>query len=634
MANYCGNCGAANEGNAFCSSCGQALAAADTPAQPEPPAYPASEPTRIASSPIQAQPAQPAPPQGDPLPPPQGAPLPPPQGPPQPAPPGYAPAQAQQPYAPQQGYPGQGQPQGYPPQGQPQQGYPPQGHPQQGYPPQGYPAQPKVNPFVGWPIYDYVRDAAAAVALFCTFGMPWRLDDQGDNKAGNTWWVIIAILLAVVSLAVPYLAKARVVSSWGPQHYRLVKLGLNAPLVISVLVGVLMELVHLGDDFEGGLGSGIGMALAGVALAVQPRQAEEDPGHADDRLWNKVATVVYASAVGLTALLFVTWLLHGVIDVDSFFDPVLQFLTAVVAFLLVPAALVGYPVYMLLIGSKIDAWRRALATVGFSVVVIALFALASDRAGLFFWPDFDKWNGALALGVGGLPGGSSLLVGAAAGFAISRSQQRATAGPDQVGSWTQTVAAALQLSAAGSGLVALAILLMMIDDEVGAGPIIVIVLLLAAAGGAGFGLTLLSDVRKNRMILLGVLAGIAVIGIVALAVNNSDDTGFYVLLNNGYAVAAWLALPGLAAYALTVPPEVRTALGPLVQSGQQNGYPQQGYPQQGYPQQGYPQQGYPQQPPHQGGYPQQPPQQGGYPPQQPPPSGPPMPPPGGWGPPS
>ncbi|MDO9457223.1 hypothetical protein [Nocardioides sp.] len=611
MANTCDSCGSINEGSGtFCSSCGQPLSTG------APHAHPPAEPTRFSSAAT-----QPPPPQGPPLAPPTAYP--------------------QQGY-PQQGYPQQAYPQqaAYPPQQPPPAAYPPQqqGYPQQGFPPQGppqgppmgapqgwgKPAEPKVNPFLGRPVGDYVRDVGAVLALFVTLGMPWEISI--DPKAGEQWWVVIAILLSVLSVTVPLIGTARVVPGWGPQHYRLTKLALNVPLLLSVVAAVIFELVHVGDDFEGGLGSGIAMALTGVALAVQPRAAEQTGGPADDGLWNKITAGVLAATVGLTALLFVGWFLHGVAgDGPDVLDPVTQFLTFTVAFLVVPLALVGYPAYQLTVGARSAAWRRALATVGFTVPVIALFALASDRAGLFFWADAEKWDGA-----GIVPGGGGLLVGAAAALVVTYAQQRATATPDAVGSWTGTVAAALQLSAAGSALTALAILLFMLDDQVGAGPIITIVLLLVSAGGAGFALTLLGDLRKNRVVVLGVLGGIAVIGCVALGILNGEDFTF---LNNGWAVAAWISLPGLAAYALTAPAEVRTALGPLVSGGGPTGpggtpYGQQPYPQQGYPPQSYPQ-GYPPQP----GYPPQ--QPGGY-QQPPPPSGPPLPPPapGSWSPPS
>src|SRR5687767_14240946 len=86
-----------------------------------------------------------------------------------------------------------------PPAYQPQpQGYPPQQPP--GYPPQGYypqqPVVPKVNPFIGWPISDFVRDGAALFCLFATLGMPWHI--EAEYKGGEQWWVVIAVLLSVV----------------------------------------------------------------------------------------------------------------------------------------------------------------------------------------------------------------------------------------------------------------------------------------------------------------------------------------------------------------------------------------------------------------------------------------------------
>ena len=123
----------------------------------------------------------------------------------------------QQPQPPQQG----GWPQQQPQQGgwqQPQQGwqqpggYPPQqGWQQQGYP--GYPpAQPKVNPFLGVPVGDFIRDGVALVALFSTLAMPWDL----GNDANDRWWVIIAVLISVVSLSVPYVVKSGAIPGWGP----------------------------------------------------------------------------------------------------------------------------------------------------------------------------------------------------------------------------------------------------------------------------------------------------------------------------------------------------------------------------------------------------------------------------------
>ncbi|WP_209020535.1 zinc ribbon domain-containing protein [Nocardioides sp. 1609] len=617
MASFCAHCGAPHQGGAFCGSCGRPLGTAAQPG-PTPDAGPAPEQPTIV---------------------PGGAPAPdpttrfpsvPPQAPPPPyaaaPPPGHQPPPAHQPPP---GYP----PQPGPPQGQPLQGYPQQGYPQQGYPQQGYPQQPpapRVNPFQGWPVADYLRDAASAVALFSALGMPWDLGSiEGYHHGGERWWVVIAVLLGVASLAVPYLAKARVVPGWGPTHYTLTKLALNAPLGLCVLAALLVELIEINDDGRGGLGSAVAMALTGVALAVQPRAAEESPQSGSDRLWTRIASGTAVGAVVLTVVLFTTWFLHGVVTDDfDLFDPFLPVVAVVVLFLLTPLALLGYPVFQSVLGARSDAWRRVLATTGFTVVVVALLSRASDGDGLFTWFTPEKWNGVAG---GLLPGGGGLLAGAAAALAVSRAQQRATATPDALASWRDTVSAALQLSAAGSALTAVALLLDSIETGFEAGPVVVVVLLLAAAGAAGFALTLLGDLRAHRIVLLGVLAGIVVIGFVALGILNGEDL---TEASNGWTVAAWLSLPCLAAYALTVPPTVRSALGPLVPQsgspaphGQPQGYPQQPYPPQGHPQQGHPQQGHPQQGPPQ----PYPPQQGR--PPQPPPGYQQGPPPAGWTPP-
>ncbi|WP_340537318.1 DUF7937 domain-containing protein [Nocardioides sp. GXZ039] len=602
MPTYCAHCGATHDtaaGGAYCSNCGQPVHPQAPPqgapyAGPPPSGYPQGPPTGTPAGP-----------------PPSGWAGPPPQGPP--------PTQAFQP----------GQP------GQPSQQQP--WHPGQPYQPVQHP-QPtaKINPFQGWPLADYLRDAAAAVALFACLGMPWDFGDEAFdpfNHAGERWWVVIAALLAVVSLAVPYLEKARAIPNWGPQHYLLTKLALNAPLVLSVLAAVIFELVAINDDADGGLGSGMAMALAGVALAIQPRAAEEMPGYPQDRRWTTLARATAASAVVLTVLLFALWVLHGALSDDAdvldgsglsagidIFDPFTDFVAILIAFLVIPLAMFGYPAYQLVFGARSAAWRRALATVGFSVVVVALFALASDHDGLFFWPEVEKWNGYFG---GYLPGAGGLLVGAAAGFAVSRPMERATAAHDALQDCRETLSAVLQLSIAGSALAVAAVLFHAFEADFGAATIVSMVLLLLAAGAGGYGFTLLSDLRRHRVVLLGILGGTALLGLIAMIVLNGDDNTF---VNNGYTVAAWISLPALGAYALTAPPQVRSALGPLVAGGGASGFPQG--PPQAYPQQGYPQPQPPQAPPGQPGQwgpPQAPPH--GQPGQWGPP------PPGQWGPP-
>lgn len=511
----------------------------------------------------------------------------------------------QQPAPPQQYQPA-------PPQGH-GQGYP---HP---YPPQPpWPAVPKANPFVGWPVADWVRDGAALFCLFAALGMPWHI--EADYKGGEQWWVVISVLLSVASLAVPFVAKSRAVPGWSASHFRLLKLGLNVPFLASVLAALVNELVNIGEDFEGGLGVGIAMGLAGCALALQPREADEDPSHADDRLWDTAARFAAIAAPAVGVLMFLGYLVDDLADESVLFDEPLGFIALLLVSLGMMLVLAGWPAFGVFNGSA--AWRRVFLTVAFTVLVIGLFALASDGDGLFTWPRFEKWNGAAGFG-------GTFVLGAAAGLVACRAlERRTTSRVQSLDGWLQTARSAVLVSAAGSGVSAVALLIGTVNaDEVEASAVVALLLVLVIAAAAGVAYSMLGDPGRNRIAVLGLLAGEAIVGFIAMGIINGEDVslgpvripdaglvgaGAPPFPITGWVVAAWVCLPALAAYALTVPREARTAFGPLVQQRPQ---PQAGYyppPQPPHQPPGYPpQQGYPQAPPQ--GYP--PPQQP-YPPQQ------------------
>lgn len=686
MATVCGHCGAGNEDEAsVCVSCGRPPGPPEAASQPEPESgspgeardHPPSEPTMVRPAPRSedatmapppsGRPSSSQPPQGPPPqepPPQQTAPLPPdPPGgqppPQQPPPPGYAPPAPGQAAPPPAYAPPQQPPPGYPP---PPYGYPPQqqqpAYPQQGYPPPGYgpghaPATPRVNPFLDWPVTDYVRDAGALFCAFATLGMYWNLGGSTfgavAEKGGDHWWVLVSVLLTAVSVVVPYVGKAQLVPGLTPQHHTLTKLGLNAPMAVSVLVAVVNELVHVGDDFEGGVGVGVGMGLAALVLAVQPRAAEEDPARPTDTTWPAITRSVILASVGLTVLLWVTWLIHGIVDsgVDLFGDP-LTLVVRLVGMVGLCALVVCYPAVMAVIDGG-PGWRRILGTVGFTVLVVALLAGRGD--GLFTFPFIDKWYGAIG---GAFPAGATLLLGAAAALALSRPSLRAGArSTAPLAGWVDTVRSSLLITTGASTLFALALLLSMIAaDDVGAAGIVAVVLAVACGGAAAFGLTLVSQAGRHRLLLLGICAGLVVVGFVVMGVVNGADLGLGLLgpegtwtANSGWIVAAWVTLPLLCAGALTVPRAARAAFGPLLPA-QQGGPPPGGPGGPGaYPEQPDGQQPGAQQPGPWGPPPQRPPQPGGWgpppappgqpgqwgPPPQQPPQQPPQP--GGWGPP-
>ena len=93
-----------------------------------------------------------------------------------------------------------------------------------------------MNPFIGWPISDYVRDGAALFCLFATLGMPWHI--EADYKGGEQWWVVIAVLLSV-SRWQCRTSPRRGCFRRGGHHFRLLKLGLNVPFLASVLAALI-----------------------------------------------------------------------------------------------------------------------------------------------------------------------------------------------------------------------------------------------------------------------------------------------------------------------------------------------------------------------------------------------------------
>lgn len=551
MTTICTSCGAHNDGGATCYHCGQPL----------PP----------------AQPAGPPPPQPQQQPPQQGYP----QQPPPPA--GYP----QQP--PQNGY---GAPPLYPQQG---------GHPQHGQPGMmAPPRQPKYNPFIGWPVTDYLRDAAAAFCLFAALGMTW---DLSGDKGGEKWWVVISVLLAVGSLVLPYLLKANVIPGWTPVHCKLAKLGANLPFLASVVAALVNELVNLDSDRDGGLGIALGMGMAGVALALQPRQAEEMPQPTDDGLWNKLAYGFGIAAVVVGVLMYAGLVIEAS---DDLFDEILGFFKILLVALVMMLVMAAWPLAGYVGGSA--AWRRIFTTSGFTVIGVSLLAMADDGGALFYWPQAEKWYGDVLLtGYAG-----TFLLGAAAGLSVCRSlSRRPSEYVEPVGEWQHTASAAALVTAIASvvSVVALIIGIVHNSDEIAAA--IVITVLAAIAGGcAAVAAAMTGQAQRNRILVL-ILHGVTVlVGLIAMGVANGQDMnieGVYygpALPVTGWLFAAWVSLPVLAICALTVPASVRRAFGPLIQAqpsyGQPGPYPQQPGP---YPQQG----GYPPQPP---GYGSQPPPPG------------------------
>jgi hypothetical protein len=530
MAKFCGFCGAPNEGGLFCTSCGQRFPVSEGAAPPSaPPAQPVAQDPDAGHDDTAVFGSV--------------------------APPG----------------PGQSQPSWRQPPPQQTWGAAPYGSQRQ-----------LANPFEGVPVTDYLRDAVALVALFVSLGLPW----DAREETGGRWWAVISVLVLVAAVALPYLGKARLVPGWGPREIRVVKLLALVPLGASVLAAVVNELVNIDDFSEGGLGSGLALAVGGGLLAVQPRAADEDPGHREDTRWWAATRVAAVVALLLAVATWLAYLVDGLANDEPFFDDVLVLLITLVE-LLIGLALLGIPTALLLRGSPVG--RRLLVTLGLMLLAAIILGSSDDGEALLVFREFEKWNTPLA---------GTFMFAAAAALAASRPARRRTARRDEVGGWVATAAQALMLAAILLVLLGIQQVLVVVwYEEASATTIIPIVLTFVGAASALLGRSLLPGLPASRARAVGLAAGLVVLGIIAVTVTNESPY----LVTSGEALAPWFFLPGLALYSLVVPSTVRGAFGPLLQEREPQQYPSQ-YPgqqpgqQQVGPDPDQPQAGHPQQP--------------------------------------
>lgn len=590
MAKFCGQCGAPAGDQRFCGSCGAPLhaAPAPTPAPAPAPVEPMSDHTAIrppleddgrtvtrpqraahpAPQPFQQQPApqqQSAPTQPWPAAPQQPqqqvqqqAPQ---QWPTQPGGPAYAP-----PHAPQ---PGQ-------PHGQQQWGGPTGPVPQT---PQRPPrAVPLVNPFLGVPVADFVKDGAAALALLVALGQPW----DWSSDANDHWWVVISLLLALVGLGVPYLMASRVVPTFTPQASLVTKLLLAAPLLVSTLVALVMDLTTIGDDetlgglspgFEGGLGLAVALGLGGAALMAQPRRHEEATGLLAEQAWR---TAGLAAAVAALVVSVATFVAGSIALADSGYVSGATFWTVWIASnLVLPTLFLALPLVALLRGSA--GGRRTFAVLAWGVVLVTMVA-EPDGSGAVTGSQVEGWA---------TPAGGVWLLGLAGALLLSRPSVRRTQ-DDEVGGWLATVQVSLATAAALTLGTAVVLLLVMTMLEMFPGVVIALTLMylgvaVAAGVAASMGTNLAMRVAVSAAAGLAIVLGMVMWVVVA----SSDAASIAQAQFTARDVVILFALPALALYALWVPPAVRAQAprqAPAAAWGQQS-YPQQG-PGQPWSQQG------------------------------------------------
>jgi hypothetical protein len=474
-----------------------------------------------------------------------------------------------------------------------------------------------VNPFAGTPISDYVRDGGAFLLLLAPLWTLWDSNGVGAER----WWVWVSALIGIFSVAVPYLVKSNVLPI-PPVQVTLAKGALLLPYLGSVLAALINELISGGDRFDGKLGAGVALALAGAVIAISPRQSEEANGQATgEAVWWKATWILAWATVGLALVTFVLYIVWGLAEDADIFDPFLVFAAAVLVPTLIAVVAVAWPTLTLM--KRSEEARLVLATLLLVGLVTAMFA---GEDGSIFEARLEGWN---------VPGSTFLTVGLLAGLLVTRPVQRATTPQEPFWAWVGAAKLALYVNAAVVGLTVLGTLLALIyiqtEDFLGDGftgsTIVSLVFGIIAIALAIIPTTMLSDPRKGRLVVLGMVAGNFILGIVYVAVlNGSDALNGYSL--SVYQAGAWLGLSGLAIAALTAPTSIRNVLGSILPQGGQPAGAQQGqYGQPGQPGQygqpgpqggyGQPQgqpgpYGAPQGQPGQYGQPGQPGQPGGY----------------------
>lgn len=360
---------------------------------------------------------------------------------------------------------------------------------------------PKANPFTEMSMADYARDALALLLLLTSFGMPWDFEDSTAGKI----YVVLATLLSIMSLALPYLQRTGVLPpSWGTAQVRLARLAANVPYVVVVLATFA---IGYGTDDQagttGGAGVGIAFGLAGAVIAAQPRTYESVP--ADAPLWRLVALGLVGAAV-VTTLLSVVFVFADVPPETPWTFVTLQLLQILFFAALPVIAAVG----MLRHDS---AWRDLLVVLGVVGLLAGLWAVGSSTA-------FDVWPvRSVGPAIVFWPAIGAAVLAAGVGDFVHK--------PEGSARWVATASRIFELTllVAGVGVVTAAI--MLTEADVGQGRLVtVLVLQLIIAAAALVARSALNrEANQGRSVALVVAGLLVVVGIVMAAV--IVDPGLY-----------------------------------------------------------------------------------------------------------
>lgn len=384
----------------------------------------------------------------------------------------------------------------------------------------------EAKPFADIPVSDYIRDAAGALLLLMSLSLPWDVTHRAADRVG----VVLATLLALMVLALPYAARIGILpSTWTVRSTRTTRLVASVPYVTVVLLAIIVDLTTAGAG--PGLGTAAALGLAGVAITAQPRACELGPEDQDlaGKRWTKALMILGIVSAVIVALGLVSVAVAGAgaLGVVS---------TAVIAVWLV--VLIGWPILGTIRGD--EASRLTLIGLGIAIVVAAV--LGSGELQLPHLVTFST------------PAPVILLIPLAGAIAASAAVARGTATTTAIERWVAVAVRVLDLLAITAGAIIAWAVLGLAEGPIAAGEIISLILgVLVLAAALTGRRSLASNSVQGR---LPALAGAGLSIVVGTVLLVSDGGGFSMASGTARFLIAF-GLPGLAIIALTVPREVR-----------------------------------------------------------------------------
>lgn len=396
----------------------------------------------------------------------------------------------------------------------------------------------RTNPFADIAVSDYVRDLVALVLLLISFGMPW---DQADTTTGKIY-VILATLLSIVSLSVPYLYRTGVFpTGWGLDRVRLVRLAANLPYGLVVVITLILDYVA-GRDADG-VGIGLAFGFAGAVLAAQPRRAEMRP--TDGPLWRAVTI----GLGGVIALLSLVTLIPDLVDLA---DVAWSVITLQILVILFFVAVIGLPMVGFI--RRDSGWRDVLVVLGAVGILAGFWQLSAESVD-------DAWR-VESLGPAAVlwPGVAAAVTSPGVESFVNRLRGSAR--------WVQVAQRTLELMllVAVFGIVISAVELAADDSQRGTQiTTLVLYLIIVAAALVGRS-AVVRDARQGRPAALVVGGAFGILGIVLAAV--MVGVGMYEVVTLSIVFVVSATVIGV----LTIPKVVRDELA-VVAPGQARPHP-------------------------------------------------------------